>query len=219
MLSVADSGPGVPPDIRSRIFEPFFTTKSHKGGTGVGLSLCLNMVSSYGGQMLLEDTPGGGATFIIDLPMTDASEQAREDQEQSQTVVLPPLKILLVDDDLLEPEGHMVDIAANGVIALEKLHRATFDVIISDLRMPVMDGPALYEALGRELPSYQEKIIYVTGDTLSSHVQSFLNLHPILVVEKPYRLNDVRRAVASLLKQKNVSETAAPATKTASASA
>lgn len=209
MLSVADSGPGVPPDIRNRIFEPFFTTKSNTGGTGVGLSLCLNMVSSYGGQMLLEDTPGGGATFIVDLPMTQDSQETATGQSVAQELILPKMNILLVDDeveiaqtlaDLLEPEGHTVDIAANGAIALDKLKRARFDVIVSDLRMPVMDGPALYEALERELPSYLGKIIYVTGDTLSSHVQSFLNEHPVLVVEKPYRLNDVRRAMATLLK-------------------
>lgn len=212
MLSVADSGPGVPQDIRTRIFEPFFTTKSNKGGTGVGLSLCLNMVSSYGGQMLLEDTPGGGATFIIDLPMTDAAEKAKESQSPVDAIILPKLKMLLVDDeveiaqtlaDLLEPEGHTIDIAANGAIALEKLHKNAFDIIISDLRMPVMDGPALYDALGRELPSYLEKIIYVTGDTLSSHVQSFLSQHPVIVIEKPYRLSDVRRTIALLLKRES----------------
>ncbi len=210
MLSVADSGPGVPPDIRSRIFEPFFTTKSGTGGTGVGLSLCLNMVSSYKGQMLLEDTPGGGATFVVDLPMTDTSLKSKDPQANPDVVLPQNIRFLLVDDevelaqtlaDLLEPEGHAVDIAANGAIALDKLRRNTYDVIVSDLRMPVMDGPALYEALLRELPSYVDKIIYVTGDTLSSHVQTFLNQYPVPVVEKPYRLNDVRRAVVALLKQ------------------
>lgn len=160
--------------------------------------------------MLLNDTPGGGATFTIDLPMTEASELGKGAQSPSQELVLPILKILLVDDeveiaqtlaDLLEPEGHTIDIAVNGAIALNKLHKNRFDVIISDLRMPVMDGPALYEALGRELPSYLNKIIYVTGDTLSSHVQTFLSQHPVHVVEKPYRLSDVRRAVATLLKR------------------
>lgn len=212
LLSVADSGPGIPPEIRTRIFEPFFTTKSAKGGTGVGLSLCLNMVSSYGGHMNLEETPGGGATFIVDLPMTDTALGIADAQGQHAVLLPPRLTILLVDDeveiaqtlaDLLEPEGHTIDIAVNGAIALEKMHRTNFDVVISDLRMPVMDGPALYEALSRELPSYLEKIIYVTGDTLSSHVQSFLSQHPVSVVEKPYRLNDVRRAVAALLHKEN----------------
>jgi len=217
MLSVGDSGPGVPQDIRTRVFEPFFTTKSGKGGTGVGLSLCLNIVVSHDGQMSLEDTPGGGATFLISLPMTKATEVANDTAPQPADVMPPHLRILLVDDeielaqtlaDLLEPEGHHIDIAINGAIALEKLHKASYDVIISDLRMPVMDGPALYEALMRELPSYLDKIIYVTGDTLSSHVQTFLSQYPVPVVEKPYRLSDMRRAVANLLKKDPSDETA-----------
>ncbi len=213
ILTIADTGPGVPAEIRSRIFEPFFTTKSGKGGTGVGLSLCLNIIASHDGQLLLEDTPGGGATFIIQLSlMTEAQNQAPVGHDD--TLSLPKMKILLVDDeveiaqtlaDLLEPEGHVIDIAINGAIALEKIRRSSYDMIISDLRMPVLDGPGLYDALQRELPSYLQKIIYVTGDTLSSHVHSFLSQHDVPVVEKPYRLKDVREAIATTLqKNKNV---------------
>lgn len=207
VLSVADTGPGVPLDIRSRVFEPFFTTKSAKGGTGVGLSLCLNIVASHGGQVMIEDTQGGGATFVVDLPSVVAIAGATS-AEQTNAVLPKELTILLVDDevelaqtlaDLLEPEGHKIDIAANGAVALEKLRKNRFDVIISDLRMPVLDGPGLYEELKRELPFYLNRIIYVTGDTLSSHVQTFLSQNPVPVVEKPYRLHDVRRAVEDLL--------------------
>ncbi|HEU0117345.1 MAG TPA: ATP-binding protein [Alphaproteobacteria bacterium] len=226
LMGVSDSGPGVPPDIRTRVFEPFFTTKSNKGGTGVGLSLCLNIIASHGGQMMLEDTPGGGATFIISLPMSEAAAQGKETGSIAGDAMPQNIRMLLVDDevelaqtlaDLLEPEGHIIDIAANGAIALEKLHKGAFDVIISDLRMPVMDGPALYEALGRELPSYLDKIIYVTGDTLSSHVQTFLSEHPVPVVEKPYRLADIRRSVTALLNGEHPPATAKPQTETATA--
>jgi CheY-like chemotaxis protein len=207
-LVVADTGPGVPQEIRTRVFEPFFTTKSSKGGTGVGLSLCLNIVASHGGQIRIEDTPGGGATFIVQLPAARTSESGTN-EAGSHVTLLPKLKILLVDDevelaqtlaDLLEPEGHTVEIAANGAVALDKLRKISFDVIISDLRMPVLDGPGLFEALKRELPIYVKKIIYVTGDTLSTHVQNFLSQNPVPVVEKPYRLADVQRAIVELLK-------------------
>lgn len=208
-LTVADTGPGVPQELRARVFEPFFTTKSNKGGTGVGLSLCLNIVASHGGQVLIEDTIGGGATFVIQLPVAVAG--SAEAQPEHNAVHLPsPLHILLVDDevelaqtlaDLLEPEGHNIDIAANGAVALDKIRKNAFDVIISDLRMPVLDGPGLYAELARELPFYLNRIIYVTGDTLSSHVQTFLSENPVPVVEKPYRLQDVRQAVAELLKK------------------
>ena len=214
VFSVADSGPGVPPEIRTRIFEPFFTTKSGTGGTGVGLSLCLNIVASHGGHLTVEDTPGGGATFLITLPMIESATESPNGVSaapaQENTVLSSKLRILLVDDEvelaqtlaeLLEPDGSDVDIAANGAIALEKLHKREFDVIVSDLRMPVLDGPGLYEALGRELPSYLNKIIYVTGDTLSTHVQAFLKQYPVPVIEKPYRLSDVKKAIETLVKK------------------
>lgn len=210
VVEISDTGPGVPQDIRSRIFEPFFTTKSGKGGTGVGLSLCLNIVAAHGGQLEVKDTQGGGATFLIRLPVAAFAASSSETQDMSHIALPPRLRILLVDDeleliqtlaDLLEPEGHQVDFAANGAIALDKLRKTGFDVVVSDLRMPVMDGPQLYEALRRERPDYVDRIIYVTGDTLSTHVQGFLEKYPVPVIEKPYRLGDVKQAIATLLKR------------------
>ena len=121
------------------------------------------------------------------------------------------MRILLVDDeielaqtlaDLLEPQGHAIDLAANGQIAFEKIQKNGFDVIISDLRMPVMDGPQLYAALEGNLPEYTKKIIYVTGDTLSPHVNAFLSQTPVPVIEKPYRLVDVQKALTEMFKDK-----------------
>jgi PAS domain S-box-containing protein len=209
-VGVADSGPGVPPEIRTRIFEPFFTTKGNRGGTGVGLSLCLSIVASHGGEMQLEDAPGGGANFIMQLPMTAKARAASGDTDQSRERLPPGLKILLVDDevelaqtlaDLIEPEAAEIDMAANGVVALDKLRKANYDIIVSDLRMPVLDGPGLHAALKKEMPAYLHKIIYVTGDTLSTHVQAFLQENPVPVIEKPYRLDEVRKGIIALLKE------------------
>jgi PAS domain S-box-containing protein len=211
VLTIADTGPGIPHEIRSRIFEPFFTTKGGKGGTGVGLALCVNIVAAHGGELALAETEGGGATFLLKFPVAQ-DVLLDGDAAADATASFGPIRLLLVDDeveiaqtlaDLLEPEGHTIDIAANGAIALEKIRQNTFDAIISDLRMPVMDGPALYEALQRELPSYLNKIIYVTGDTLSTHVQDFLGHNTVPVVEKPYRLKDIRRALSDLLHASN----------------
>ena len=209
LVTVTDTGPGIPPDLRKRVFEPFFTTKGGQNGTGVGLSLCLNIIEAHGGRLEHEETPGGGATFLVTLPTASGLDGAKEDMAEDTLPPLVPLNILLVDDelelaqtlaDLLEPGGHIIDLAANGEIALRKLGQKDFDVIISDLRMPVMDGPSLYAELTRSLPVYTSRIIYVTGDTLSPHVQSFLNETPVPVIEKPYRMADVRRAIGELLK-------------------
>ncbi|NTU77695.1 MAG: response regulator, partial [Alphaproteobacteria bacterium] len=212
LVTIADTGPGIPAEIKTRVFEPFFTTKGTSGGTGVGLALCLNIIETHGGTLRLEDTPGGGATFLITLPALEAGEAAAPEAASGggAEITLPQLSLLLVDDevelaqtlaDLLEPEGHIIDLAANGQIALDKLRRKNFDVVISDLRMPVLDGPGMYAEIAKTLPQYLKRVIYVTGDTLSPHVQTFLSETPVPVIEKPYRLLDVRRALAALLNE------------------
>jgi len=209
LISVIDTGPGVPPELIKKVFEPFFTTKGGSGGTGVGLALCLNIIESHGGRMALEDTPGGGATFHISLPVAADTTQAKPEDTDIPSEAVAKLRILLVDDevelaqtlaDLLEPEGHDIDLAANGAIAIEKLRKRPFDAIISDLRMPVLDGPGMYAEFKKSMPEYLNKIIYVTGDTLSTHVHEFLSSTPVPVIEKPYRLRDVRQALLKMLK-------------------
>ena len=73
-LAVADNGPGVPPELGARVFQPFVTTKRARGGTGLGLSISKSIVEGYGGTLLLEETPGGGATFRVWLPIADRAE-------------------------------------------------------------------------------------------------------------------------------------------------
>lgn len=209
-LSFIDTGPGIPPELQKRIFEPFFTTKGSTGGTGVGLALCQSIIENHNGVMRLDNTAGGGATFTIEIPVTFIDQPPDAIAPENEGTALGILKILLVDDevelaqtlaDLLEPQGHDIDLAANGAIALDKLRKKSFDVIISDLRMPVMDGPTMHAELKKNLPQYLNKIIYVTGDTLSPHVNAFLSATPVPVIEKPYRLADVQKALSKLLKE------------------
>jgi PAS domain S-box-containing protein len=210
-LSVADTGPGVPPDIRARIFEPFFTTKAPGSGTGVGLSLCLNIAEAHGGRVELLETPGGGATFHMVLPQPAAAAFATAAVSEDKSVMpIRKLKILLVDDeielaqtlaDMLQPDDHEFDFAMNGQIALDKMAQHKFDFIISDLRMPVMDGPTMYAVMREKYPHLVKRSIFVTGDTLTTHVRDFLEQNPVAVVEKPYTLNDIRRAIERQLRQ------------------
>ena len=206
-LTVSDNGPGVPPDIRSRIFDPFFTTKQAGLGTGVGLSLVHNIVSGHGGTIALDETPGGGATFAAELPVRAAASPPPA-PERPETPARPaPLRLLIVDDDpeialtlaeMLEPDGHAIDIAENGAEALERLADQSFDLIISDLRMPELDGPGLYRELAARHPDMLARIFFVTGDTLGSGVRDFLEETGAPVVEKPFEPADLRTAIARI---------------------
>jgi anti-sigma regulatory factor (Ser/Thr protein kinase) len=151
VLTVADTGPGIPPPIRQRIFEPFFTTKPPGHGTGLGLSLCQGIVEQHRGTIEVESPPGRGAVFRIELPV----EAPPAESEAAAEAELPPIEgrtILLVDDepdvaallaDLLAEDHHQVDVAHHGAAALGRLTRRAYDLILSDLRMPELDGPGL----------------------------------------------------------------------------
>ena len=208
-LAVSDTGPGIPKENRVRVFEPFFTTKAPGTGTGVGLSLCLNIVTAHGGLLSLQETPGGGANFVISLPVPAGRHEVVTAAGPETDPAPQKLRILLVDDefelaqtlaDLMAEDGHSFDFAVNGQIALEKLRNKEFDLILSDIRMPVMDGPTMYHTICEQLPHYKQRVIFLTGDTLTTFVHDFLEQNPVRFIEKPYTMTDVHRAMTEQLK-------------------
>jgi CheY-like chemotaxis protein len=100
---------------------------------------------------------------------------------------------------MLEPDGHAIDIAENGAEALERLAGQSFDLIISDLRMPELDGPGLYRELAARYPDMLDRIVFVTGDTLGSGVRDFLEETGAPVVEKPFEPDDLREVMARIV--------------------
>jgi len=206
-FSVADNGPGVPPDLRTRIFEPFFTTKSPGAGTGIGLSLCLGIVASHGGSIRAEETPGGGATFIVELPLRVADRLPAADTVRETPPAGQRRRILVVDDEpeiaetlaeMLRGAGHTVETAENGRQALDRLAAGAYDLVLSDLRMPVMDGPAFYGALRVHHPALLGRIAFVTGDMLSVQMKEFLAATGVPSIEKPFTTEAVKALLARL---------------------
>jgi PAS domain S-box-containing protein len=206
-LRVTDSGPGVPREIRDRIFEPFFTTKPVGTGTGIGLALCHNIVAAHGGTVTVEDAPGGGTRFVIVLPVVPA-EALPAAVSPAQTVAVPAKAILVVDDepqllatiaDILAPLAGRIDRAANGRQAMRLIERNGYDAVLSDLRMPDMDGPALHQAIALKRPELLKRFVFITGDSLGIGVEEFLAQSGAPVLEKPFSAEDLRRAVARVL--------------------
>jgi PAS domain S-box-containing protein len=205
-VAVTDNGPGIPAGIINRIFDPFFTTKPQGVGTGVGLSVCHGIVTAHGGRIVVESEPGMGSTFTVRLPRARA-------EGAEQTSAEPPAahrraRILVVDDepdigrlltDILEGDGHETASAASGREALDWLSGREVDLIISDLRMPDMDGPALYRALAERRPELLTRLVFITGDTLAADITGFLSETGANVIEKPLDPPDVSRRVQALL--------------------
>ena len=208
-LEVADNGPGVPEALRGRIFEPFFTTKPEGVGTGIGLSGCRGIVEAHGGRIAIEDRPaGGGAAFVVTLPADAARRRLEHAEEGGRAAGVTPLSVLVIDDEpeiaqmlveILRADGHEVDVAGRGRAALERLAERRFDLILSDLRMPDLDGPGLYRAIEASGRHPIERIAFITGDTLGAGVGRFLADTAVPYLEKPFLPEDVRGLVARVM--------------------
>lgn len=121
-----------------------------------------------------------------------------------------PLALLLAEDDpgiarglarLLARDGHRVDLAANGRLALAQLAARPYDAVLSDLRMPELDGPGLYREAVRRYPRLRGRVLFLTGDTLTPEVQTFLAEVGAPCLTKPFTSAAVRQALAELLQQ------------------
>ncbi|HWT11526.1 MAG TPA: ATP-binding protein [Allosphingosinicella sp.] len=205
-VEIEDNGPGVPLEIRRRVFEPFFTTKPEGAGTGVGLSFSLGLVEAHGGRLELVDVPGGGACFRVTLDSAAATEAPAEaaapapapERRGSALVVDDEPDVAEVLEILATRAGYAVDVAANGREAIDRLMRSDYDVILSDLRMPQLDGPALFDWLEREKPHLTRRIAFVTGDTLGDSAARFIKRCGRPVLEKPFSGKNVRALLETL---------------------
>ncbi len=207
-LEVTDSGPGIPAELQGRIFEPFFTTKPPGQGTGLGLSLCQGIVEGHGGTIRVESAPERGAAFVIELPVTAPPESKQEAAIAEAVPQVQGKRILVVDDEpevagvlaeMLAVAGHRVDTVGNGALALHRIEQQPYDLIISDLRMPELDGPGLYRELARRHPDLRRRIIFLTGDTLGPETMEFLERTGAPNLGKPFSLDEVQRVLQRAL--------------------
>jgi len=215
VLAVRDTGIGIPNQIRDKIFEPFFTTKGALGGsatpgTGLGLSVSYGIVKSHGGAFEVTSEPGKGSTMTVRLPVVETPEAAAAIVEaEREPAELPNLRILLVDDDtsitrslkrLLEQIGHSVTVRADGQAALDAYKSGDFDIVLSDLAMPGMNGLDLLRAL--RAYDADAKVLILTGQTTGTQMQEALRLGAADVLRKPFELEEVLRAMRGAFARK-----------------
>jgi nitrogen-specific signal transduction histidine kinase/CheY-like chemotaxis protein len=208
LMSVTDTGIGIPAAIRDKVFEPFFTTKGAGRGTGLGLSTVYGFVKQSGGHIKLISDEGRGSTVTIYLPCMDAQA---EDVPAGPPVV--PSRggseaILVVEDDglvranvvaQLESLGYSTLAAQNASEALSVLDRGhRIDLLFTDIVMPgVMNGRQLAEEVVRRRPA--TKVLYTSGYSEDAIVHHGRLDPDVLLLPKPYRKSDldhmVRRAL------------------------
>lgn len=204
-LSVSDTGTGIAPDLLPKIFEPFFTTKEVGKGTGLGLSTVYGIVKQSGGFIFADSSPGEGTSFVIYLPVHVAepgqiSEPTRAREKPSE--LWGSGTILLVEDEdmvrsvaerALARHGYDVVTATNGEEGLAILtHRADIDLLVSDVVMPVMDGPALGRQ-AREL--YPELPIVFMSGYAEEQLRQSIDLDKVEFLPKPFSVQKLAEVV------------------------
>jgi len=209
-VTFADNGPGMPPEVLDKIFDPFFTTKDVGAGTGLGLSVFHDIIQEHGGRIWAESEPGQGATFIVELPvkswLRDISVPSLD--EEYEGLPSKRQRILVVDDEqnivdliveVLKDSGYLADGVTCAELALRLLHQDRYDLIICDVKMPGMDGPACEKKVRAMDPELAERIILVTGDLLSRTTEAFLGRHEADSLGKPFELDELRKLVQKAL--------------------
>ena len=211
-VSLQDDGPGIDPETLRRIFDPFFTTKQTGESTGLGLTISYGIIDEHSGRIWAESQPGRGTTFFIELPIVQGAERPAALEEEELSPPVTSRSILVVDDEesiqrllgsILQMDGHNVDTARNGLDALECISRHEYDLVITDIKMPDMDGRELYRQLRELNPDLAHRTIFITGDTVSRDTRDFLQKVRNPCLAKPFRVREVRETILQVLEDAN----------------
>lgn len=171
ILKVKDTGYGIPEDLIDKIFDPYFTTKNIGEGTGLGLSVVQGIVRTCGGEITVASKPDKGTEFTVLFPVAEGGKDQNADDEPTM-IEGGDESILLIDDEpsvlkveqrILRKLGYNVTIENDSEKALEKIKREPekFDLVISDMTMPKMNGATLAEKAMRANPDLP--VIICTG--------------------------------------------------------
>lgn len=211
-FSVSDTGIGIDADQRDRLFQRFIqidgsATRKYSGA-GLGLAICKQLVGLLQGTIGLESTPGQGSVFWFEIPLVaDAGPALPNDIDAASPAPAPaePRSILLVEDlelnreiavAMLERAGHHVDVAENGIAALEAMRSSHYDVVLMDIHMPVMDGiTATHQIRALAGQERDVPIIALTASVLPSEVARFYAAGMSGHVRKPIELADMLKEI------------------------
>ncbi len=209
-ISVSDTGPGIPEDVRSRIFEPFFTTKKQGKGTGLGLASSYAIAVKHGGTIKVESSPGEGSCFRVCIPLWlgEVSIQETETPVISDSQSSGKLTVLLAEDEdmvreiarvILEKAGHRVLEAVNGKEALEiySSNAGSIQIAVFDAMMPEMNGRDAFEHILQQSPRLP--CLFCTGYSGDSLMSYFEDRARVSVLQKPYSSSGLLAAIEELI--------------------
>ncbi len=208
VITVSDSGSGIPRDIIDKIFDPFFTTKELGKGTGLGLSTVIGIIRSHGGFLTVESEVGRGTAFKVFLPRSSGAATEAEAPVESEELESGHGELILVVEDersiakitktMLERHGYKAILAADGTEALTCFVQNKIDAVLTDVAMPFMDGAALSRAIRKMSP--QTPVIATTGGQCDAAREAELKSLGIkTVMKKPFTINQLLTAIRDAL--------------------
>jgi PAS domain S-box-containing protein len=213
-FEILDSGPGIPQEIIPRIFDPFFSTKPSGTGTGLGLSITSGIVKEHGGEISVQSQLGHGAKFTVELPAATQEASPAPAPPAGRTVAPAAIRMgrgermLVVEDeptvahliaDVLGEDGHKVEIVLDGRDGLDRATAGNYALIICDLRMPHLDGRAIYRELEARESPMRHRLMFVTGDTLAPRTLEFLEKSGLPFLAKPFLVEELKAVVERAL--------------------
>ena len=221
-IDVEDTGSGIPAENLPHIYDAFFTTKPVGAGTGIGLFICRQIVTSWGGWIAVTTKVGKGTIFRVTLPVAPA-HVADDMGRPSPARGSPPVgldhlpdhlpehmrrRVLVVDDAVdvahalqrMLARDHDVDVATGGCGALELIEQHRYDAVVCDLMMPDMTGMDLHAAVAQRQPQLLPRIVFMTGGTFISGSAEFLERVANPRLSKPFGASELRDAVNKLVR-------------------
>ena len=207
-ISFKDDGPGIAKEHIERIFDPFFTTKEVGKGTGLGLSLSHGIIAEHGGRLYAESEPGKGATFVVELPVLAEEADVEEAKGADETKEVIKGRILVVDDEevvrqylnsVLTKMGHTVELATDGEKALELVKSTGYNLILSDMKMPGMDGKEFYRKVEEINPPLTGRLVFITGDVMGEDTRDFIRKTGAPYITKPFNAEQLHGLVNDII--------------------
>ena len=211
-IIVSDNGPGIPELIRNRVFEPFFTTKPEGQGTGLGLSFCQNVADSHSGTIEIDREVSSGTRITFELPIGEGTPITSTKEIPVAKNPDNSLRILVVDDETslldsiveqLTRLGHSAYGCSNAEHALERVMNQVFDIVVTDIRMPGIDGPSFYKTVSIKRPLLRDRFIFITGDGLNQRASSLIDRKVAPCVKKPFQIADLNRTINEVVSHSN----------------
>jgi signal transduction histidine kinase/ActR/RegA family two-component response regulator len=205
-VQVRDNGQGMPPSLVGRIFDPFFTTKPIGEGTGLGLSVCHSIVTSFGGTIQCESAEGAGTTFTVLLAAAENETDGVLASSPARSPVVAG-RVLVVDDDPRVARamasalaGHEVAVVSSGTEAVARCENESYDCVLCDVMMPGVSGIEVHRALLQQGHGLEGNVVFMTGGAVTERARSALANMGRPVLQKPIDFATLREAVSRTVK-------------------